>query len=123
MDGKGPWAVLLPLPAPLLSSRFMEARPQITLASQALPSSLPLTAFRSTPTFQRRKLSGAGVNSWPSLCKVSMLLRLWRFPGPASLDGPHRSDLGQHRVSEWREGTASAQWLPINASQWNSQDG
>lgn len=47
MDGKGPWAVLLPLPAPPLSSRFMEARPQITLVSQALPSqpsshSLPL---------------------------------------------------------------------------------
>lgn len=63
------------------------------------------------------------MNSWPSLRKVSMLLRLWRFPGPASLDEQHHSDLGQHRVSEWGEGMTSAQQLPINTIQWNSQDG
>ncbi|ELK00859.1 hypothetical protein PAL_GLEAN10018303 [Pteropus alecto] len=61
---------------------------------------------------KREENPGAGVNSWPDLYKVSMLLWPWRFPGPASLDGQHHSGLGQHRVSEWGEGMTSAYQLP-----------
>ena len=51
--------------------------------------------------------------------QVSVLQVLWRFPGPASLDGQYHSDLYQHRFcSGEREGSVSHQHHPMDEPRW-----